>query len=157
MNRLRSRLLGLLVIVCGGCSSTAETEPPRGATSAAPIASVAPRSSYLHKSGLARKTQRLRGADEVRVTLVVLPADALVEVDGQPVRRRHGLIELVGKVGEKRQVRVFSGAMATEEKVVKIQSDGPLPAKIDADTMTLVKVEVIKKTPARVGRGDFHK
>jgi serine/threonine-protein kinase len=65
------------------------------------------------------------------VTLVVLPGDASVEVDGQPVRRRNGVIELVGKVGDVHRVRVFKGAKSTEEKAVTIPAAGTLPGLLD--------------------------
>ncbi len=71
------------------------------------------------------------GPDERRVLLFVLPGDASVEVDGRPLYRRNGFVELVGKVGETRKVRVFDGARSTEEKTVAIGEGEATPSLID--------------------------
>jgi serine/threonine-protein kinase len=70
------------------------------------------------------------GPGERRVALFVVPGDALVEVDGQPAYRRDGVIELTGKVGDVRRVRVWKGAKITEE-AVKIQETQPSPPLVD--------------------------
>lgn len=77
------------------------------------------------------KPRPLLGQDERRVALVVLPGDASVEVDGQPVRRRNGVIDLVGKLGDTHRVRVFKGSKTTAEKSVMIQESGAIPARLD--------------------------
>jgi hypothetical protein len=65
-----------------------------------------------------------------RVKVIVLPGDAAVEVDGVAARRRDGVIELLGKVGEVRRLRVARGAESTEETVT-IQESGASPPLID--------------------------
>jgi len=76
------------------------------------------------------KAQRL-GPDERRVMLFVLPGDATVEVDGRQAFRRNGFVELVGKVGEMRRLRVFKGARSTEEKNITIGDGVAMPSLID--------------------------
>ena len=72
------------------------------------------------------------GPDEQRVAIFVLPGDASVEVDGKPVQRRDGVIELVGKVGDQHRLRVFKGTK-TEEKVVTLQEGRAVPSRVDLD------------------------
>jgi hypothetical protein len=73
----------------------------------------------------------LLAPDQRRVLLLVVPGDAQVEVDGRPVRRRNGVIELVGKVGEVRRVRARKDDKSTEEKVVTIKETGASPPLIN--------------------------
>jgi hypothetical protein len=65
-----------------------------------------------------------------RVTLMVLPGDAEVEVGGVAVRRRDGVIELTGKVGETQRLRVFKGADNIERDVI-LQTAGASPPVLD--------------------------
>jgi serine/threonine-protein kinase len=65
-----------------------------------------------------------------RVNVIVLPGDANVEVDGTPYRRREGVIELTGKVGDRRQLRVVKGSQYREKEVI-IQESGALPPLLD--------------------------
>ena len=78
---------------------------------------------------------KLKGlaSDEQRVAIFVLPGDASVEVDGKPVQRRDGVIELVGKVGDQHRLRVFKGKKSTEEKVVTLQEGRAVPSRVDLD------------------------
>ncbi|HRI71626.1 MAG TPA: hypothetical protein PK156_45650, partial [Polyangium sp.] len=77
--------------------------------------------------------QRALGTDEVRVSLLVLPGDAPVEVDKVPARRRNGMVELVGHVGDEVLVNVILGANTNVERAVKIEAMGTSPALIDAE------------------------
>ena len=75
----------------GACAQPGvEDGGPEPATSIDDIAEVPP-------AATAQLGRRRLGADERRVKLLVLPADAAVEVDGVPARRRDGVIELSGK------------------------------------------------------------
>lgn len=135
-NALRSTAWsGVLWVVLLGCA-------PQGAdagasAAAAPASSgAAPGESKASAQGpraVARSRLAALGPDERRVAVIVLPGDALVEVDGQPVRRRDGVVELVGKVGEARRLRAFKGAKSTEEKLVTIQEGGASLALVDLD------------------------
>lgn len=69
--------------------------------------------------------------DERRVSLVVLPGDAAVEVEGLPVRRRNGLIDLTGKVGQVVRVRVRKRDKSTDDRMVTIKETGASPQVID--------------------------
>jgi WD40 repeat protein/tRNA A-37 threonylcarbamoyl transferase component Bud32 len=107
-------------------------EPAARVDAGEPLSSSAARGEDKPRAPGPRATARPRlGAGERRVAVMVLPGDASVEVDGQPVRRRNGVIELVGKAGEVHRVRVFKGAKSTEEKAVTIQEAGATPALLD--------------------------
>jgi hypothetical protein len=132
-------ILTLTFVTCIGCDSAGETKtnedvatPPLATSATTSRSRVAPQDS-------ARKEQPLLAEDEVRVALVVLPGNAQVEVDNVSVRRRHGAVELVGKVGDERRVRVFLGTTRTEERIVKIEATGASPALIDASAPSLWK------------------
>jgi len=117
------------LVFCGvlGCAEPAGREEASRSTSTPELDDEVP---VLSTPGRRAQTPG-RGRDEVRVALFVLPGDASVEVDNKPVRRRDGVIELVGKVGDKRRVRVFKGSKTTEEKVVTIQDTGTSPALVN--------------------------
>lgn len=70
------------------------------------------------------------GVDERRVKLLVVPADAAVEVDGVPVRRRDGVIELSGKVGQTYRVRLSRDAQHVETSVA-LQDSGASPPSLN--------------------------
>lgn len=135
---------GLLSVALLGCAPQGADAGAAAAASSAAAASAAAsaatgaapgprRSGAQGPRPAARSWHTILGAEERRVAVVVLPGDALVEVDGQPVRRRDGIVELVGKVGEVRLVRAFKGAKSTEEKAVTIQEGGASPALVDLD------------------------
>ncbi|WP_438017529.1 protein kinase [Sorangium sp. So ce315] len=67
---------------------------------------------------------------ERRVELAIVPADASVEVDGVPARVKDGKVELTGTLGRVREVRVFKGGHAIEERV-SITEAGSLPPKLE--------------------------
>src|SRR4030095_9400244 len=71
-----------------------------------------------------------RGSTGRRVKLIVLPGDATVEVNGNPVRRRDGIIELLGKVDETRRIRVSKDKQSIEQDVT-IQESGASPPLLD--------------------------
>ncbi|WP_437568373.1 hypothetical protein [Sorangium sp. So ce542] len=124
--------MAVLLVACGQPASGggAGEQVDSGAT--AGEASPAREAPTASAARTARRAQlRALGPDERRVAIVVLPGDASVEVDGQPARRRDGLIELVGKVGEQHRVRAFKGAKSTGEKTVTIEESGASPALLD--------------------------
>ncbi|WP_437901486.1 hypothetical protein [Sorangium sp. So ce124] len=86
------------------------------------------------------------GGGERRVKLLVLPADAVVEVDGVPVRRRDGVIELSGKVGQTHRVRVSRGAQHGETTVT-LTDAGASPPSLD--------LAALARAARRSGRGLF--
>lgn len=61
--------------------------------------------------------------------LVVLPADAQVEVGGKPVENNNGTVKLSGRAGTTQTVRVLKGDQKTDT-VVAITENGLLPPKI---------------------------
>src|SRR5262245_47544893 len=62
---------------------------------------------------------RLRdlGPNMRRASVVVLPGDAAVEVDGVGVRRRDGAVDIIGNLNEVRRFRIFKGLQAIEKDV----------------------------------------
>lgn len=119
----------LSCIASVGCGLAGETNAQGDA--AAPAMSAMPSRIRPTPNESTRKEQPVLADDEVRVPLFVLPGDAVVEVDDVVVRRRQGTIELVGKVGAERRVRVFLGTTRVVEQKVKIEAMGTLPATID--------------------------
>ncbi|HRI64993.1 MAG TPA: hypothetical protein PK156_12180 [Polyangium sp.] len=74
----------------------------------------------------------------VVATLLVLPWEADVEVDGIPYRRRDGLVELSGKLAEKKKVRGFHKGESIDVEVT-IGSGEAKPFKIDLDALVAQK------------------
>ncbi len=64
------------------------------------------------------------------VRLVVIPADATVDVEGTPVVARDGLVEIRGALGSVHAVHVKAGDVETSPNVV-VTEDGALPPKIE--------------------------
>jgi hypothetical protein len=96
---------------------------PEPATSADDTAEV-------RTTATAQPGRRRLGAEEHRVKLLVLPADAAVEVDGVPARRRDGVIELSGKVGQTYRVRLSRDAQHVETTVA-LEGSGASPPSLD--------------------------
>lgn len=69
-------------------------------------------------------------SDMRRVKVIVLPGEAVVEVEGTQVTRRGGIVEFVGKVGERRKVRAQKGDQFLEVDV-SITEAGASPAIVD--------------------------
>jgi hypothetical protein len=65
-----------------------------------------------------------------RVSVIVLPGDADVEVAGVVVRRRDGVVELMGQVGQALPLRVFKGDISIERSVT-ILDTGASPPLLD--------------------------
>ncbi|WP_438000962.1 serine/threonine-protein kinase [Sorangium sp. So ce185] len=65
-----------------------------------------------------------------RVNLVVLPADASVEIDGRPATMRDGILELEGELGSMRRVRVFKGEVEIVADVA-VTELGAHPTKLE--------------------------
>ena len=66
------------------------------------------------------------------VKLVVLPVDALVEIDGVPVPVKRGIVEVTGLLGSVHKVKLTLGKDEIVEDVVVTES-GALPAKLEIE------------------------
>jgi serine/threonine-protein kinase len=66
------------------------------------------------------------------VKLVVLPVDALVEIDGVPVPVKRGIVEVTGLLGSVHKVKLTLGKDEIIEDVVVTES-GALPAKLEIE------------------------
>ncbi|WP_437303843.1 hypothetical protein [Sorangium sp. So ce388] len=122
--------------VCGGAFVMAAAlglvaceRPPSGAGAGAPAASSAAKGAAPRAA--VRPEMAVLEPDERRVPLLVVPGDALVEVDGQPAYRRDGAIDLTGKIGDVRLVRVWKGAKMPLDKLVIIRETQPDPPLVD--------------------------
>lgn len=111
-----------------GCGS-AEGGPPD--VEAASSSAVAPRPSALRPRSKKHSETRQLGPDERRVVVVVVPGDAQVDVDGQTVARRDGVVEIVGKPNEKHTLRAWKDDKSTETIQVTIEEAGANPAFVD--------------------------
>ena len=76
------------------------------------------------------------------VRLVVIPADATVDIEGTPVVARDGLVEIRGALGSVHAVHVKAGDDETSTNVV-VTEDGALPPKIE------LHPTVVKPIPGR--------
>jgi serine/threonine protein kinase len=83
------------------------------------------------------------------VRLVVIPADATVEVEGAAVTPTDGLVEIRGALGSVHAVHVKAGDAETSTSVV-VTEDGALPPKIELHP-TPVKTVPGRLTPASKG------
>jgi len=113
--------------VLGGCDSSgsAVTSAPLGSASAPTVSPRAP------KRRPRRAESPLLGPDERRVFVFVLPGDAQVEIDGHRVSRRDGVVELVGKPGEKRTLTAWTRDDHAETITVTIEAGGASPSLLN--------------------------
>jgi len=147
-SREENVFLGFFLLGCApsGEGARETSGPVAAASSSSPVASL-PVEMAANRSG--RVELPLLPPDAVRASLFVLPGDAAVEVDGVPVRRRNGAVELIGVVGEVRRVRTFRGSLPGEEKLVTIEAKGTSPAWIDANEVKPAAPVKVKSRPAR--------
>lgn len=104
----------------------------------------------------AKAPRRLKdlGADGRRAVVVVLPGDASVEISGNIVSRRHGLIELMGKKGDVFKLRVSKVGEYLEQDVV-LTDTGASPALVDLNPKIVAKYAPKEKKALKPGEGDF--
>ncbi|HRI62803.1 MAG TPA: hypothetical protein PK156_01150 [Polyangium sp.] len=119
--------LSAAVFVLSACGDRDATS---GSSAPALVASDSAKNVPVHSKVAPRREGKLRSANEMRVALVVLPGDARVEIDGEVTERRDGLVDLEGKLGDVRRVRVWKGERATEKSIM-IAENGATPAVID--------------------------
>ncbi len=119
--------LSSAVFVLSACG---EGDVASGSSAPALVASDSAKNVPVHSKVAPRREGKLRSANEMRVALVVLPGDARVEIDGEVTERRDGLVDLEGKLGDVRRVRVWKGERATEKSIM-IAENGATPAMID--------------------------
>ena len=140
---LSAAVLGIAQFV-SGCFDTAD-DAETNASVLSFAAVMENRSGMTASKSMPRLKARRLGPDERRVMVFVVPGDALVEVDGRPAFRRNGLIELVGKVGDVRKLRVFKGARSTGEKTITIGDLAATPSLVDLNEVIPVAAATGKK------------
>ncbi|HTJ84502.1 MAG TPA: serine/threonine-protein kinase [Polyangiaceae bacterium] len=88
------------------------------------------------------------------VRLVVMPDNADVVLDGNPVKANDGVIEIKGGLGSEHKVKLTVGKQTIEESVV-IAEGGALPAKLELDVKTgkAIKQSVVGGAAAAVPGG----
>lgn len=67
-----------------------------------------------------------------RGRVLVLPGRSTAELDGHPVSKRAGFLEIVGVVGEKKKLRLFKGETSIEKEIL-LGASGAEPAFVDID------------------------
>lgn len=75
-----------------------------------------------------------------RVNVIVLPGDAVVESAGGVLRRRDGVVELIGQVGQTIPLRVFKGDISIERDVTILDA-GASPPLLDLNKGPAAVVE----------------
>jgi serine/threonine-protein kinase len=93
------------------------------------FASPAP-SAPIATATAAVQAPPLPGGKTLTVKVVILPAEAKVEVEGTQVTPKDGLVEVSGQLGTVHKVKVSSGGDERTVEVV-VTENGALPAKID--------------------------
>ena len=96
--------------------------------------------------------QQVGAKDLVVARLVVWPGDAEIEMDGVIVNRRDGLVELTGKLAEKKKIRVVQGPDSMEAEVT-IESSGAKPSVLDLEVVRAMRLA--RQKPTKAGQGDF--
>ncbi|MGK4005032.1 serine/threonine-protein kinase [Sorangium sp. So ce1036] len=105
-----------------GTEALAPAEPPKEpASPPPPVAPTATPSSEILP---------VAEAQPKRVHVVILPADASVEVEGKRATTRDGILEISGVPGSVHRVRVFKGKSETLADVV-VTETGALPPKVE--------------------------
>lgn len=131
MKNLRSKVWLLLgswwTLGCNSAGEDAAMQMPLAASAAAGNA------LEVKTRKTVRQSERLLGPDERRVAVFVVPGDALVEVDGQRVERRDGVVELVGKLGAVQRLRAWKGDKSSETKEITITESGANPSFVDVN------------------------
>ena len=67
-----------------------------------------------------------------RGRVLVLPGNAIAEVDGNRVFKRAGFVEIVGSVGKKKKLRLFKGETSIEKEIL-LSASGAEPTFVDID------------------------
>jgi WD40 repeat protein len=95
------------------------------------------------------------GAGERRVSVFVLPGDATVESDGNALRRRDGVIDVLIKAGDARTLKAIRGRTETKvpEKAVTLQ-EAAKPAVVDLNDRPPPAKGAGAGKPARFSFGD---
>ena len=116
---------GFALLLLGGVAAYVLVRPtPLPAPSASSSASIAA-PVFPEPSALAARDPAVR-----RVSLVILPPGASVEIDGASVTPQNDSVEIVGAPGSVHRVRVFVGALETRAEVVVTES-GARPPKVE--------------------------
>jgi serine/threonine-protein kinase len=64
------------------------------------------------------------------VKVVIIPADASAEIEGEEAQVKAGMLEIAGTLGSVRRVRIFKGKGETTADII-ITDVGPIPPKIE--------------------------
>ncbi|WP_437803193.1 serine/threonine protein kinase [Sorangium sp. So ce693] len=108
--------------------ATVETLPPAAATltSTAPTPAATPTTPTTPEVVAAAVEPQPK-----RVQVVILPADASVEVEGKRVTTRNGILDITGPPGSVHRVRVFKKGGGEAMADVVVTDTGALPPKVE--------------------------
>jgi tRNA A-37 threonylcarbamoyl transferase component Bud32 len=137
--------VSLGVAALGGAGVYWATRPsssgPGGEPTATAVATTAP---SARPSDSAPGTAQADDAKKSRrVQVVIIPADASVEIEGQPATVKDGILEITGVLGSVFRTRVFKGKgkdLGETTVDVVITETGVLPAKIEVKQGAVVSL-----------------
>ncbi|HLM74129.1 MAG TPA: hypothetical protein VK459_15590 [Polyangiaceae bacterium] len=126
---MKARMIAAFALLVGAAllPSCGEQEAKLGSSEAPEGSKVSMRPSKKSRQQPALSDLGAKGR---RVKVIVLPGDASVEIDGLAARRRNGVVEIAGRVGDVRRLRVFKGAEQLQQDVT-IEEAGVSPAVVD--------------------------
>ena len=140
-------VLGLLgaAAAVGGLGIYLATRPPpsggpAGAPSTTAVVVIAPSARPFDSAPTTAAPEDKKAR---RVQVVILPSDASVEVEGQSVTTKDGILEITDVVGSVHRTRVSKGKGKDRGETtvdVVITENGPLPAKIEVKQGSVVKL-----------------
>jgi len=126
--RSRGVLIAVAALAVGGGASAAYFATTR-AKPAETVVPVAAATSAAAPAATSVAPPTAKAPTPRTVALSVSPADAKVEVDGEPVEVSDGKVSITGKLGSVYEVRVTDDKSEKVEKVA-ITEAGPVPAEI---------------------------
>ena len=115
-------------------------QPGRGLAAAAPEETSDDALDLRDEDASPPRSLKDLGPSGRRVSVIVLPGDAQVEVAGGLVRRRDGVVELIGQVGQAFPIRVFRGDISIERDVTILDA-GASPPLLDLNLGSTAVVE----------------
>jgi hypothetical protein len=131
----RHDLRAICILLAPGLSACSQPADEGEAVNPTAIVALPDQMGAASKSFPRLKVAPIK-ADERRVMIFVLPGDASVEIDGRLTFRRHGVVEIVGRIGDEHKLRAFKGKRSTEEKSVILRETGASVSFVNLDEVS---------------------
>jgi serine/threonine-protein kinase len=130
--------VAVVVLATGGIWALTRTpEVAPAAPSAEPSVTAAPEPSAVASE---QPDDPAADTKPKRVRVVILPADASIEIEGEPAKAKDGVLDIEGTLGSVHRVRVFKGPGETIADVV-VTETGALPPKIEVKAGQKIRLE----------------